>query len=350
MYKILILAILLLAGCTSMNETKKMEIDRNELAVATFAGGCFWCMEAAFEGNDGVIDVISGYSGGKEENPTYQEVGSGQTGHLEAIQVYYNPLQTTFKDLVDWFFRNIDPTDDSGQFADKGSQYRTAIFYKNNEEKKVAELAKEELTKSGIFDKPIMTKILSYKNFYTAEEYHQDYYKKNPLSYNRYAKGSGRKDFIEETWKDEQEEKPKTCSFSTENLTDIQREITQNNGTEKAFDNEYWDEKRDGIYVDVVSGEVLFSSTDKFDSGTGWPSFTKPINNSKIIKKTDNSFGIQRTEVRSKDANSHLGHWFDDGPEESRFCINSAALRFIPKEDMKKEGYEEYLYIFENNS
>jgi len=326
-----------LVGCTTVKQAEK--VDMTNMETFTLAGGCFWCMEAAFEELPGVVDVVSGYSGGNVENPTYREVTAGKTGHLEAVQVKFNPNKTSYKKLVDFFWQQIDPTDDTGQFVDKGSSYRTAIFYHDDTQKKIAEATKKALINSGRFDKPIVTEIRKFENFYEAEEYHQDYYKKKVLSYKIYEQGTGRKQFQDEYWNKEYELK--------ELLTPEQYHITQEGGTEKPFENEYWNNKEPGIYVDIVSGEPLFSSLDKYDSGTGWPSFTKPINESKVVEKEDKSFGMIRTEVKSTDG-SHLGHIFDDGPDGGdRFCINSASLKFIHKDDLEKEGYGQFLVLFE---
>ena len=315
----------------------------NQYELATFAGGCFWCMVEPFDEQPGIMNVVSGYTGGHTENPTYEEVCSDATGHYEAVQITFDPAIFPYEKLLGLFWQQIDPTDAGGQFHDRGTSYKPAIFYHSDQQKEAAEKSKAELARSGIFNKPIVTEILPATTFYEAEEKHQDYYKKMSFHYNMYKEGSGRAKFIREHWKTK-----KSDEELRQELTPIQYQVTKHNATEPPFQNEYWNHEEEGIYVDIISGEPLFSSKDKYDAGCGWPSFTKPLRQSEIEEKLDTTHGMRRIEVRSKTADSHLGHVFDDGPAPTgaRYCINSASLRFVPKEKLKEEGFEQYLGLF----
>lgn len=353
---------------TAPEVTNLEGVDSGQREVITLAGGCFWCTEAFFQEAPGVIDAVSGYAGGASETASYKEVSKGTTGHREAVQVTYDPLRISAKEILDIYWSHIDPTDTEGQFADKGFQYTTAIYYHTDEQRLVAEHSKQALSESGLFQKPIAPLILPYTTFFPAEEYHQDYYKKSADHYERYKQASGRAGFIKENWakeaalqflaEEEAKVSEKTVVYTERTFTSAEIEaglktlspaaykVVAQEGTEPAYKNAYWDNKEEGIYVDVVTGRPLFSSKHKYDSKTGWPSFYQPLPEANLALKSDTLLGYERIEVRSE--SGHLGHVFDDGPKEhggKRYCINSLALRFIPKVDMERLGYAAYLEV-----
>ena len=322
-------------------------IEKPQWELAYFAGGCFWCIEWVMDWQEGVYSAISGYMGWEESDANYQKVSSGNTAHREWVRVDFDPNKVSYRELVELFFRQIDPLDAGGQFADRGFHYTTAVYYTDATQRNIVQEYIQELDNSGKFDSPIVVKVEAYESFYKAEEYHQDYAKKQTEKYKKYAKWSGRKDYIENTW--ENNTKDVSMKSLEERLTPLEYSVTQENWTERAFSHEYNENKEDWIYVDIIDGTPLFSSTHKYDSWSWWPSFTQPINDTYISKHEDRKLFSVRTEVRSKKADSHLGHVFPDGPEDKgwlRYCINWSALTFIPDEDLEEKGYGEYSELF----
>lgn len=322
--------------------TKEVKNVKKEVYLA---GGCFWGTEHYLKQIRGVIKTEVGYANGKGSHPDYQTVSTGKTGFVETVKVEYDPKQLTPEMLLELFFETIDPISVNKQGNDAGTQYRTGIYYTDK--------ADEPLIKASInrlaakHTKPIAVEYKPLENYFPAEEYHQDYLNKHPDGYCHIPKRlfQAAKEANPAPSPKKRYTRMDDASLKKK-LTPMQYNVTRNNATETPFNNEYWNESRDGIYVDITTGEPLFVSTDKFDSGCGWPSFSKPIDKSLITEKADHSHGMIRTEVRSKTGDTHLGHLFNDGPKEKggmRYCINSAALLFIPKEKMKEKGYEEYI-------
>ncbi|MSS75158.1 peptide-methionine (R)-S-oxide reductase [Candidatus Pacearchaeota archaeon] len=352
LFSLLIASILLFFLLPSRSGVQNESVQIPEgMASAVFAGGCFWCTEADFEKVFGVQEVISGYAGGSEPSPTYAQVSAGITGHREAVLVLYDPSIVSYRELVDYFWRHIDPMDEGGSFVDRGMQYTSAIWYRTEEELQQAEHSRAELIRLGIFTQPIVTPFLPFTTFYLAEDYHQNYSRVNALKYQYYRARSGRDAFLEATWGTPFSGSSFDEVTLRERLTAIQYAVTQENATEPPFKNMYWDMHDAGLYVDVVSGEPLFSSLDKYDSGTGWPSFTRPLDVQHIEKVLDTSLFSTRVEIRGRVSNAHLGHLFSDGPALTglRYCMNSASLRFVPLSDFEEEGYGQYRGLFNSS-
>ena len=338
------------ADTMSMEQKQEEPMMNNDnLHTIYLAGGCFWGIEAYMKKLPGVRDTDVGYANGNTENPTYEQVCYDNTGHAETVKVVYDPALISTEQLLDGFFKVVDPTSINRQGNDRGSQYRSGIYYVDEADKAIAESAAARQKEN--YKDPVVTEILPLNQFYLAEDYHQDYLDKNPGGYchiNLNAadefigeEGLGMSDDLSVLIRPEDYPVPDDQVLK-EKLTDIQYQVTQNNDTERPYTNEYAATFDKGIYVDVVTGEPLFSSEDKFESGCGWPSFSKPIIPEVVTEHTDTSFKMKRTEVRSRAGDTHLGHVFDDGPKDLgglRYCINSASIRFIPFDDLETEGY-----------
>jgi len=336
--------------------------------VAVFSGGCFWGIQAVFQHVKGVTNAVSGYAGGDAASARYDRVSDGNTGHAESVRVTFDPAVVSYEQLLHVFFAVAhDPTQLNYQGPDHGPQYRSAIWSTNEQQKNAAESYIAQLTKAKVWTRPIVTQVSALGTFYPAEAYHQDYATIHPnqpyIVFNDAPKVAQLKKQLPTLYRetpvlvsDQQKKETKMREYTKpadaelkQKLTQVQYQVTQHEATEPPFRNEYWNNHDAGIYVDIVTGEPLFSSLDKYDSGTGWPSFTKPLETANITTKTGRQLGMARTEVRSAHGDSHLGHLFDDGPRPTgqRYCMNSASMRFIPVAKLEAEGYGEYVKLFQ---
>ncbi len=303
------------------------------MAEIYLAGGCFWGLEEYFSRITGVTDTTVGYANGQVESTNYQLIH--QTDHAETVQVTYDENLVSLREILLYYFRVIDPLSINKQGNDVGRQYRTGIYYtKDIDVSVINEVVKEQERQFG---QKIAVEVEPLRHYVLAEDYHQDYLKKNPGGYCHINVNDAYQPLVDPG----QYEKPSENALK-ENLSEEAYQVTQHAATERPFQNEYFATFEEGIYVDVTTGEPLFFAGDKFDSGCGWPSFTRPIAKDVIKYYQDKSHGMERIEVRSRSGNAHLGHVFTDGPQEQgglRYCINSAALRFIKKEKMEQAGY-----------
>ncbi|MDD2190805.1 MAG: peptide-methionine (R)-S-oxide reductase MsrB [Eubacteriales bacterium] len=308
------------------------------------AGGCFWGTEKYLESILGVLSTEVGYANGKTSNPTYEDVCHRKTGHAETVKVLYDDEKIGLPFLLKLFYDVIDPLSINRQGNDIGSQYRTGIYFTDVEDEKIILESINKLQKR--YKERIAIEIKPLRNYHKAEEYHQKYLDKNPKGYCHI--GAAKFDQAKEALDPTRRFRKKSAEELKETLSELEFAVTQRNETEPPFRNSYYSLFDEGIYVDVTTGEPLFVSTDKFESGCGWPSFSRPIDDKLILEFKDQSHGMLRTEVRSAAGNAHLGHVFTDGPKEQgglRYCINSASLKFIPKECMEQEGYGDYLVL-----